>query len=475
MPHGRPRLGPSAPPVDALAQSMLRAVLELVVDDPFLLTEASRLPLADANAVELAVARTHAASRAWAGVALASRIALVERAIAELEAHAEAIVADVTRMMGKPIAQARRELSTMAARSRHMAKIAPECLAPRELPSPPNVVRRIERVPHGVVLDLPAWNYPLLTAVNAVVPAVIAGNSVLLKHSPRSPLVGEHFAAAFERAGAPSGLVTYLHADHDSVAHVCFTGSVQGGRAVYTNAAAHRFIDVGLELGGKDAAYVRADADPESTAAALVDGACYNAGQSCCAVERIYVHRDRYDAFVEAARAELAKFTMGDPRTDVYLGPLAQPQAPQFLERQVREAERDGARVLCGGRPTTVDGHGRFFEPTLLVDVHHRMDVMRTESFGPIVAVMAVDSDEQAVALINDSDLGLTASLWTADRDRAFELGARLEVGTVYVNACDVLDPALPWTGTKDSGKGSTLSDLGYLHLTRPRALFARL
>ncbi|MSP25033.1 MAG: aldehyde dehydrogenase family protein [Myxococcales bacterium] len=456
---------------------------ELVVDDPYLLEVTCRRPLAEAADVERALARTSDAARGWSRTKLEHRIAVAERAVAELAAARESIAADVTRMMGRPITQSRRELDTAVARARHMIAIAPACLAVRRLPSPTGCERRVERVPHGVVLDLPAWNYPLLTAVNAVVPAVIAGNTVLLKHSHRTPLVGEHFAAAFERASAPPGVVECLHADHDTVArlirdprigYVCFTGSVAGGRAVYANLAAHRFIDVGLELGGKDAAYVRADADAEKTARALVDGACYNAGQSCCGVERIYVHRERYAEFVDAARAELATLTMGDPRTDVYLGPMAQPNAPGFLEEQVRQAERAGARVVCGGRPTSIDGRGRFFEPTLLLDVDHGMDVMRTESFGPIVAVMAVDSDDEAIRLMNDSDLGLTASVWTADCGRAAELAAELDVGTVYVNACDVLDPALPWTGTKDSGKGSTLSELGYLHLTRPRALLQR-
>lgn len=255
------------------------------------------------------------------------------------------------------------------------------------------------------------------------------------------------------------------------VGYVAFTGSVGGGRAIYRNAGDSRFIDVGLELGGKDAAYVRADANIEAAAASLVDGACYNAGQSCCGVERVYVAAERFDDFVSAARKELAALTLGDPQTDVYMGPMAQPHASEQLAAQVQGAREAGAQILEGGAALQIDGQGRFFSPTLLIDVDHDMDVMRSESFGPLLPIMAVDGDEHAVKLINDSDLGLTASLWSADVARARALARRLEVGTVYLNQCDTLDPALPWTGVKDSGKGSTLSALGFAHLTRPRSI----
>jgi acyl-CoA reductase-like NAD-dependent aldehyde dehydrogenase len=437
-------------------------------------------PLAAAAAVDALLDAARAAARALASTPVAERKALCSAAVDVMLAREEAIASDITAMMGKPLAQARGELRTMAARARHMIDIADGCLADTVVEGREGFERRVERVPLGVVFNMPAWNYPLLTCVNALVPAVLAGNAVVLKHSTRTALCGEHFADAFAAAGAPTGWVQALHCDHDAaariasdprVAYVAFTGSVGGGHAVYRAVAAGHFVDAGLELGGKDAAYVAGDADIERAAAGAVDGALYNAGQSCCAVERIYVQREHHAAFVDAARALVEAQRLGDPKTEVDMGPMAQPNACAFLEGQVAAARAAGAEVLCGGKPCTIDGKGRFFQPTLVVGVNHDMGLMREESFGPIVAVMAVDDDEQALALINDSDLGLTASLWTSDRERAARMARRLEVGTVYMNQCDTLDPALPWTGVKDSGKGSTLSPLGLNHLTRPRSI----
>jgi acyl-CoA reductase-like NAD-dependent aldehyde dehydrogenase len=401
-----------------------------------------------------------------------------------MEEAADTIAADITRMMGKPLRQSRNEIAGMAKRARHMASIAEASLADIVLPLG-GFERRIVHTPLGVVLILPAWNYPLLTAVNAVIPAILAGNAVVLKHSARSALCGEHFATAFAQAGAPPGLIQALHCDHATaqrlaadprVDHVAFTGSVEGGRKIYAAAAAKVWVDAGLELGGKDGAYVAPDADLQQAVAGVVDGACYNAGQSCCGVERAYVHRALYPAFIETALDLMRAYVLGDPEAETTtMGPMAQPNSPAFIEAQVRQALDLGARALCGGRATQVDGKGRFFEPTLLVDVGRDLDVMRVETFGPVLPVVAVDSDEEALALINDSDLGLTASVWTRDRARAARMAQALEVGTVYMNQCDTLDPALPWTGVKNSGKGATLSSLGFLHLTRPKAIHFKL
>ena len=412
------------------------------------------------------------------------RIALCERAVAAMEKATDAIAADITRMMGKPLQQARNEVNGMASRARHMMSIAEASLADIVLPPKEGFERRIVKEPLGVVFDLPAWNYPLLTAVNAVIPAVLAGNVVVLKHSPRSPLCGEHFARAFAEAGAPKDVVQALHCDHptserivgdDRVSHVLFTGSVHGGHRIQ-QAATNRFLHVGLELGGNDPAYVAADCDLEKTVENIVDGACYNAGQSCCAVERVYVHRSLYKRFVELAEPMVRAYVMGDPMdSKTTLGPMAQPAHVAELEAFVRDAESKGARVVAGGKRASVGGKGRFFEATLIEGMTPEMKLMQAESFGPILPVAAVDSDDEALHLMNHSRLGLTASVWTSDRNRAMRMARALEYGTVLMNRCDALDPALPWTGVKDSGRGITLSALGFDSLTRPKAIHFRL
>jgi acyl-CoA reductase-like NAD-dependent aldehyde dehydrogenase len=456
---------------------------ELVLDNPFTGEPSARRPLLNTDAVDpLLDAATHCATN-WRRRDVSERVALCERVIEAMLADETRIVADITAMMGKPRGQAVKELHAMVERARHMIAIAPDALTTRVLADKPGVERRIERVPLGVVFNMPAWNYPLLTCVNVVVPAVLAGNALVLKHSTRSALCGEHFADAFIAAGAPEGLVTAIHCDHamaatiaadPRVGYVAFTGSVGGGRAVYRAVASNNFADVGLELGGKDAAYIAADADVARAVDGVVDGACYNAGQSCCGVERVYAHASIYDDVVAGARAAIAAMRLGDPRQDVDMGPMAQPASPAFLAEQCAAAKQAGAEVLEGGSATKIDGRGRFFQPTLLVAVNHDMAVMQEESFGPILPIMKVGGDDEALSLMNDSELGLTASLWTRDRERAARMARELEVGTVYMNACDVLDPGLPWTGVKNTGKGSTLSDLGFLHLTRPRSWLFR-
>jgi acyl-CoA reductase-like NAD-dependent aldehyde dehydrogenase len=452
---------------------------DLIVDNPFTLEEAARRPYADGAAIDRVLDAARSAARTWAKSPLSERIALCTRAIFEMEVQRETIAADITRMMGKPLRQARNEVAGMAKRARHMISIAETSLADTVLPLD-GFERRIVRAPLGVVLALPAWNYPLLTAVNVAIPAVLAGNALILKHSPRSPLCGEHFAEAFQRAGAPPSLVQALHADYPTtesicgdarIDHVAFTGSVYGGHRIYAAAATKRFVDVGLELGGKDGAYVAGDADFDKAVDGIVDGACYNAGQSCCAIERAYVHASLYDRFVEAALALMKQYKLGDPTEEgVNMGPIAQPWHPAFIEKQIDQARERGAKVLLGGKQTQVGGRGRFFEPTLLVDCDASLDVMRVETFGPVLPIVRVGTDEEALARINDSDLGLTAAIYTRDVERAGRMARDLEVGTVMMNQCDTLDPALPWTGVKDSGKGSSLSSLGFLHLTRPKA-----
>jgi acyl-CoA reductase-like NAD-dependent aldehyde dehydrogenase len=364
-----------------------------------------------------------------------------------------------------------------------MQEIAKASLADIVLPAKDGFERRIAKAPLGVVLDLPAWNYPLLTAVNAVVPAVLAGNAVVLKHSPRTPLCGDHFARAFAEAGAPHA-VQSLFVDYATtekmvgdarVDAVLFTGSVHGGHRIQA-AAKDRFIPVGLELGGNDPAYAAADCDLDKTVENVVDGAIYNAGQSCCAVERVYVHKSIYEKFVAACEPLVRAYVLGDPKDDkTNLGPIAQPWHPKELDAFIADATNRGAKVVHGGKSTSVSGKGRFFEATLVRDVPQNAEIMRKESFGPILAISPVESDEIALERMNDSRLGLTASVWTSDRERAERMATALEYGTVYMNRCDALDPALPWTGWKDSGRGVTLSALGFDALTRPKSIHFRL
>lgn len=454
------------------------------VDNPFTGEVAAMVEPTSPGELERVLERARAGARALRAMPVEERVKRVLAAGEAMERRTEEIAGDIARQMGKPLAQARGEVAGMGGRLRHLAAIAPQSLADVVLPPKENFERRIAREPLGVVLDLPAWNYPLLTAINVIAPAVLAGNAVIVKHSPRSPLCGDHFARAFDEAGAPKGAVQAIFLDYENterlvgdprIDQVLFTGSVLGGHRIQA-AARGRFLHVGLELGGNDPAYVAEDCDFEKTVENVVDGAMYNAGQSCCAVERVYVHRSIYDRFVSAVEPLVRGYVLGDPLSeDTTLGPIAQPWHPAELQALVEDATALGARLLFGGRPTRVDGQGRFFQPTLLADVSPAAKLMNGESFGPLLPVCAVDSDEEALSQMNASRLGLTASVWTRDRDRALRLARRLECGTVYMNRCDALDPALPWSGVKDSGRGVTLSTLGFDALTRPKALHFRL
>jgi acyl-CoA reductase-like NAD-dependent aldehyde dehydrogenase len=365
-----------------------------------------------------------------------------------------------------------------------MIGLAPDALADVTPEPVAGFTRFVRREPLGVVLTVAPWNYPLLTAVNSIVPALLAGNAVILRHSSQTPLCAERFAEAFETAGLPDGVFQALHCDHAAterliaspgVDFVAFTGSVDAGRAV-SRAASQRFIGIGLELGGKDPAYVRADADLAHAVEGLVDGAFFNAGQSCCGIERIYVDASVHDAFVEGCVEAVRRYVLGDPLDPgTTLGPLVRASAADFVRDQVAEATSRGARALIDPRSFPRDEAGTpYLAPQLLVDVDHRMRVMTEESFGPVVGIARVSGDDEAVARMNDSAFGLTASVWTRDEQAALAIGARTETGTFFLNRCDYLDPALAWTGVKDSGRGCTLSRIGFEQLTRPKSFHLR-
>lgn len=437
---------------------------------------------ADLDAV---LARAEAARRSWADTPLERRIEQLTALVDQFVGRRTEIAKGITEQMGRPSRWTGGEVSGFEDRARQMLALAPSALAP-VVPTPKAGFRRfIERVPLGNVLVLSPWNYPYLTAVNAVIPALAAGNTVVLKHSDQTPLAAEEIVAAGEAAGLPDGVLQFIHMGHDLTAaaiqdcrvhHVCFTGSVGGGHAV-VQAASGRFIGMGLELGGKDAAIVRADADIAFAAANVVEGALFNSGQSCCGVERVYVHAAIWDDFLSAATAAVDDWTLGDPRDPApWLGPMVRPRNADMVRRQLTAATAAGARGLIDARkfPAASQG-GAWLAPQLMVDVDHTMDLMREETFGPVAGIMRVESDEEAVRLANDSRYGLTASIWSQDIERSAALARQLDVGTVFVNRCDYLDPGLAWTGVKDTGRGTTLSSLGFHELTRPRSMHFRL
>lgn len=443
-------------------------------------------PLADEARIDAAIERARLAQQGWRAAKVEDRVAVCRKMLEWCLARADQLGHELTMQMGRPVVYSPFEIRRgFQERINYMCDLAAGELADVEIEPKENFRRLIRREPVGTVLVLAPWNYPWLASVNAVVPALLAGNSVILKMAPQTPLVAERYAEAFAAAGLPEGVFQFLHIDHDQVAEVirdprigfvAFTGSVEGGHAVQ-RAAAERFIATGLELGGKDPAYVRADAPLDQTVENLVDGAMFNSGQSCCAVERIYVARELYDPFVEAFVELTRKYVLGDPldpRTT--LGPMVRTDAADKVRDQIREAVHRGARTLIDPSEFKADRTGTpYLAPQVLVNVDHEMAIMREETFGPAVGIMPVASDEEAIRMMNDSRYGLTASVWTADQDAALSIADRIETGTVYMNRCDYLDPALAWTGVRDSGRGCTLSKFGFDAFVRPKSFHLRL
>jgi acyl-CoA reductase-like NAD-dependent aldehyde dehydrogenase len=434
--------------------------------------------------IDAALGEAHRAQRQWRTTSLAEREKFCSAAVEAMLAMTGEIVPELARQMGRPVRYGAGEVQRMAERARYMIDIAPAALADH-VPAPVDGFRRfVRREPLGTVLVIAPWNYPYLTAVNSINPALMAGNAVLFKHAAQTLLVGERFQAAFDRAGLPRGLFRNLVLDHAQTAKIIrsgrvhqvnFTGSVPAGREI-ESAAAGRFIGTGLELGGKDPAYVREDADLAFAIENIADGAFFNSGQSCCAVERVYVHKRHFDCVVAGIVDVARQYVLGNPLDQqTTLGPMVRGTAADLVRKQVGEAVEQGARRLVPAGTFPPDKPGSpYLAPEVLVDVNHDMAVMREETFGPVVGIMPVASDEEAIRLMNDSPYGLTASIWTRDLDAAERIGEQIETGTVFMNRCDYLDPALAWTGVKETGRGITLSALGYSTLTRVKSYHLR-
>jgi len=440
--------------------------------------------LADSALIAATLTMAKTAQASWRKVPISERAAIIRRFTEIMVGRRQELGHEITAQMGRPIRYTPREIDRMADRTYAMADFAESELADIALSPIEGFTRFIRREPLGVVFAIVPWNYPYLVAANAAIPALLAGNSVILKPSPQTAVCGEQIGKALKEAGLPPGVFQVLHVTPDDadrivrspqVDFVAFTGSVAVGHLVQ-QAAAGRFMGVGLELGGKDPAYVRPDADLPYAIENVVDGAFFNSGQSCCAIERVYVHEAVYDRFVEGAVSLSRGYTLGDPfDPEIMLGPMVRTASADFVRRQIDDAIAAGANILLDESEFPASSPGTpYLAPQILVDVNHSMSLMRDESFGPVVGIMRVNSDDEAIRLMNDSQFGLTASIWTEDAEAALNIGDQIACGTVFMNRCDFLDPELPWTGVKDSGRGHTLSRLAYECLTRPKSFHLR-
>ncbi len=437
--------------------------------------------IADAKSIENALALAKVAQKKWQQTTIAERAVICRKVVDYFLRHATQMGEELTWQMGRPIRYTPFEITKgFRERADYMIDIAEKALSNINVPEIKGFQRFIRREAVGTVFVLAPWNYPFLTSVNAIIPAIMAGNAVILKPAKQTPLCAERYAAAFENAGLPKGVFQHLHLEHSQVADmikdsridfVAFTGSVAGGAAVQ-QAMGSRFINAGLELGGKDPAYVREDADLASAIENLVDGSFFNSGQSCCGIERIYVHESLFKDFVDGFVSLTKDYRLGNPLdSSTTLGPMVRTSAAEFAQGQIEKAIQNGAKALIDSKIFSEHQAGTpYMAPQILIDVNHTMDIMTEETFAPVVGIMSVKNDTEAVALMNDSQYGLTASVWTKDIDRAIELGQQVETGTFFMNRCDYLDPALAWTGVKNSGRGVTLSTLGYEVLTRAKS-----
>ncbi|VAW24471.1 Aldehyde dehydrogenase [hydrothermal vent metagenome] len=433
-------------------------------------------PIISLDDAKAAIKRAKNAQKQWSQLPIEKRIELVMAGVAKIGEMNDKIVIELAWQMGRPIRYGG-EFSGFNERASYMAQIAKEALQPIVIEESDGFERRIEREPHGVVLVIAPWNYPYMTAINTVAPALIAGNAVILKHATQTLLVGESMEQAFVEAGIPADIFQNMFLDHGttsdliaakSFGFVNFTGSVGGGIAM-EKAAAGTFTSLGLELGGKDPGYVMEDADLDAAVETLIDGAMFNSGQCCCGIERIYVTASLYDEFLEKAVKIVSAYRLGNPLDkETTLGPMASVRFADEVRAQISEAVADGAKTHIP--KFAEDDGGTYLTPQILSNVTHDMRVMQDESFGPVVGIMKVTSDEEAIELMNDSEFGLTASLWTSDVDRAAKIGRQIETGTIFMNRADYIDPGLCWSGCKNTGRGGAMSQIGYHNLTRTKS-----
>ena len=425
------------------------------------------------------------AQKLWQDVSLETKKECIQKFIDILVSQEDEIAEELTYQMGRPISHTPFEIKGFKQRADYLMKIAQENLKSHYPESIEGFDRYIEKLPLGRVCILSPWNYPFLTSVNVLIPALLAGNAVILKHSAQTPLVAKRYKNAFEEAGLPKDLFSILYLDHKNTAlmladervdAVFFTGSVKGGLAVQ-EAIKDKFVPCGLELGGKDPAYVRKDADVSNAVENLVDGAFFNSGQSCCGIERIYVHEDVYDAFVKQFVEITKTYKLGNPLDkETNLGPMVKTSASTYVREQIKDALSKGAKSLVSESLFENSKEGTpYLSPHVLVDVNHTMSVMKEESFGPVIGIMKVTNDEEAIDLMNDSDFGLTASIWSSNVQESKELSKKIETGTVFLNRCDYLDPALAWTGGKNTGRGVSLSAYVYDSVTRLKSIHFKL
>lgn len=441
-------------------------------------------PLSTEAEINKVIESSKKSFQSWKNTSIEDRITIINKFIDNLIALKPEVSKEICWQIGRPISQCGNELRGFEERSRHMVKIAKESL--QNIPATKNdeFDNYIYKSPLGVIFVMAPWNYPIITATNTIVPALLAGNTILIKHSSQTPRCAELIAQAFENTGLPEGVFQFVHTDHQAcekiisdprIAHVVFTGSVRGGQEVKKYIGT-RFINVGLELGGKDPAYVRSDADINHAIENLVDGAMFNSGQSCCGIERIYVDQSIYKDFIDGFKNLTEQYKLGDPsKEDTNLGPVVRLSAANFIRSQMAEAEQQGAKRLIDESKFSISKEDNcYVAPQVMIDVDHSMRFMMEETFGPAVGIMSVKDHHEAKQLMNDSPYGLTASIWTKDLDFAKEFGRDIETGTFFMNRCDYLDPALAWTGVKDTGVGCSLSVLAFDQFTRPQSFHMR-